>query len=226
MRLGRRPSVRIRVFPAHTRQKFSYMHTLLLLFVLILILSITTTVVWRRAEDVMQSEAERQARNLATRLIHEAVDVQILKYNYAYCDFVTVQTDDAGRVQSLAVNPVTVNRLKAEVALEVEKRVNQVRKMTIQIPIASLISDNNAIGFGPELTVYIEQDGYCIVDFENTFLAEGINQTKHQIDIVVKANFALANSFVGKGMEVQTRIPVAQTVIVGNVPESYFEIQR
>ena len=226
MRLGRRPSVRIRVFPAHTRESFSRVRAVLILWVLLLILAIGFTAAIRRVESVIQTVSARHATNLATRIIHEAVDAQILKHNYTYTDFVTVQTDEAGRVQSLAVNPATVNRLKAEVALEVEKRVSAIHETRVQVPYAAFLSDDASVGFGPRLTLELAPVGYCIVDFENTFLAEGINQTKHQVDIVVKANFAMMMAYAGSGVTVQTRVPVAQTVIVGNVPESYFQIQK
>ena len=226
MRLGRRPSVRIRVFPAHTREAFSRIRTVLISWVVLLIVAIAVTASVCRVESVIQTVSERHAKNLATRVIHEAIDAQILKHNYTYADFVTVQTDADGRVQSLAVNPATVNRLKAEVALEVGKRVSAIRETSVQVPYAAFLSDDASVGLGPRLTLELAPVGYCTVDFENSFLAEGINQTKHQVDIVVKANFAMMMAYAGCGVSVQTRVPVAQTVIVGSVPESYFEIQK
>ncbi len=226
MRLGRRQRISIRIFPAHTRPLRKRLNLVLIAWVLILVVAIAVTAGVRRVASVIDLVAQRHATNLATRLIHEAVDVQILKHNYTYADFVTMQTDDTGQVQSLAVNPTTVNRLKAEVALAVEKRVREMTHTSVQVPYAAFLSDDLAVGYGPRVELELAPTGYCIVDFENSFTAVGINQTKHQVDIVVQANFTMVTAFAGSGVTVQTRMPVAQTVIVGGVPNSYLQIQQ
>lgn len=226
MRLGRNARVWLRVFPAHTRPAFQHINRLLIAWVLILVLVIALVVGLRRAESVINLVAERHSVNLATRLIHEAVDEQILKHGYAYDDFVSMHTDDAGQVQSLTVNAKTTNQLKAEVALAVEKKISSMTSTSVQVPYAAFISDDASVGGGPRIDLELAPLGYCIVDFENSFTSVGINQTKHQVDIVVKANFAMMMAFAGEGVTVETRLPVAQTVIVGTVPNSYFQIQQ
>ncbi len=226
MRLGRRQSISIRIFPAHTRPLRKRLNFVLIAWVIVLIVVIAVTAGVRRVASVIDLVAQRHAINLATRLIHEAVDAQIMKQNYTYADFVTVQTDARGQVQSLAVNPATVNQLKAEIALAVEKRVSEMTHTSVQVPYAAFLSDDLAVGYGPRVDLELAPVGYCLVDFENSFASVGINQTKHQIDIVVKANFTMMTAFAGSGVCVETSMPVAQTVIVGNVPNSYFEIQQ
>jgi len=97
---------------------------------------------------------------------------------------------------------------------------------SVCVPYAAFFSDDLAVGIGPYVECELAPAGYCFVDFENSFEATGINQTKHQIDIVVKANFTMMTAMTGTGVTVETSLPVAQTVIVGTVPNSYFEIQK
>lgn len=226
MRLGRQKSIPLRLFPAHTRPLWRRVNAALTLWLTILIVTLLLTATLRRAANVVDAVAERQAVNLATRLIHEAVDEKLTALGYTYTDFVTLQADAAGRVQALTVNPNTVGRLKTEVALEVEKRISSMRSLSVQVPFAAFFNDDFGIGTGLTLTVELAPVGGCTVDFENSFTAVGINQTKHQIDIVIEADFAMLAAFIGSGVKVQTSLPVAQTVIVGTVPESYFEIQQ
>ena len=226
MRLGRNAGVWLRIFPAHTRPVFRHINRLLIVWVLILALVIAIVVGLRRAESVINLVAEHHAINLATRLIHEAVDEIILKHDYAYADFVSMQTDDAGQVQSLTVNSKTTNQLKAEVALAVEKKISSMTSTSVQVPYAAFVSDDASVGSGPRIDLELAPIGYCVVDFENSFTTVGINQTKHQVDIVIKVNFAMLMAFAGGGVAVETRLPVAQTVIVGTVPNSYLQIQK
>lgn len=226
MRLGRHQSIHIRLFPAHTRPLWRRLNRMLTLWLVLLILTLLLTATLRRAARVVEAVAERQAVNLATRLMHEAVDEKLAALGYTYTDFVTLQSDAAGRVQALTVNPNTVGRLKTEVALAVEERISSMRSLSVQVPYAAFFCDDFGIGNGLTLAVELAPAGSCTVDFENGFTAVGINQTKHQIDIIIEADFTMLAAFVGSGITVQTSLPVAQTVIVGTVPESYFEIQQ
>ncbi len=226
MRLGRNADIRLRLFPAHTRPILERLNRMLIVWLLVLTVIIGLTVVFRRANSVVETVAERHAINLATRLIHEAVSDQLLKHNYTYTDFVNVQTDDAGQVQSLTVDPSMMNQLKADIAIAVEKKISATTHTSVQVPYAAFISDDASVGNGPYINIELAPVGYCLVDFENSFSAVGINQTKHQIDIVVKANFSMMMAYAASGVTVETSVPVAQTVIVGTVPNSYFQIQK
>ena len=61
--------------------------------------------------------------------------------------------------------------------------------------------------------------------FENTFTAAGINQTKHQIRLVVDVSVSILLPGFTTGTRVRNSFTVAETVIVGTVPESYTYFQ-
>ena len=62
------------------------------------------------------------------------------------------------------------------------------------------------------------------VDLKNELISAGINQTKHQIklDVVIDIDVILPWSTVST--RVDSEILVAETVVVGRVPETYFNV--
>ena len=63
--------------------------------------------------------------------------------------------------------------------------------------------------------------GSTTASFRNTFSAAGINQTRHQILLDVHVNVSILLPGFRTSTKVSNEISVAETVIVGSVPENY-----
>ena len=64
--------------------------------------------------------------------------------------------------------------------------------------------------------------GKIHVDFETRFMEAGINQTRHEINVTVALDVALLMSNrQTTTAKIETTVPVSETVIVGDVPDSY-----
>ena len=57
--------------------------------------------------------------------------------------------------------------------------------------------------------------------FENVFSAAGINQTLHQILMDVTVTVSLLLPTGSATVDVQSQVVIAETVIVGTVPDNY-----
>ena len=76
-------------------------------------------------------------------------------------------------------------------------------------------------GRGPELKIRMQSVGSCSAHFENRFDQAGINQTTHRILLCVDVSMSILLPGFRTGTEVSNSFSVAETVIVGAVPESY-----
>ena len=63
--------------------------------------------------------------------------------------------------------------------------------------------------------------GSCTAHFENCFSDAGINQTTHQILLFVDVSVSILLPGVRTSTKVSNSYAVAETVIVGAVPDSY-----
>ncbi|MEG1441994.1 MAG: sporulation protein YunB, partial [Oscillospiraceae bacterium] len=62
--------------------------------------------------------------------------------------------------------------------------------------------------------------------FHDDFESVGINQTRHRIMVVVKVPISIAAPLKKISSEVVSEVPIAETVIVGDVPNTYMDFMK
>ena len=113
------------------------------------------------------------------------------------------------------------NRLQTAVADDVLERLGQVSASELAVPLGTLTGSPLLAGRGPKLTVKMETMGTAAAAFRDKFTAAGINQTKHQILLDVDVYVTILLPGITTYTKVSNEISVAETVIVGSVPQTY-----
>ena len=129
--------------------------------------------------------------------------------------------DSDGRVTALSSNMAEFNRLQTAVADDVLARLSQVSASELAVPLGTLTGSPLLAGRGPKLTVKMETIGTATAKFRDKFTAAGINQTKHQILLDVDVRVSILLPGITTYTKVSNEISVAETVIVGGVPQTY-----
>ena len=91
----------------------------------------------------------------------------------------------------------------------------------IHIPLGSLVDLDILWGLGPELKVHAMTVGTVEGEFESSFSSAGVNQTLHRIELVLHIPLTLMLPAGAVETNCDTRLCVAETVIVGQVPQFY-----
>ena len=81
-------------------------------------------------------------------------------------------------------------------------------------------------GLGPDIHVRILYTGTAKAEFENSFTTAGLNQTCHQIIFKIDADISVLLPGQQLNSTVSTGVCVAETIIVGKVPETYLQITQ
>ena len=113
------------------------------------------------------------------------------------------------------------NQLQAEILDIVLARIEQVSARELSIPIGSLSGSALLAGRGPRIQVRMESIGSSSSEFRNQFETAGINQTRHQIILQINVSISILLPGFTTTTNVSNAVTVAETVIVGSVPESY-----
>jgi sporulation protein YunB len=100
-------------------------------------------------------------------------------------------------------------------------KLSEISTRELAIPIGTLTGSPLLAGRGPMIYVRAQSIGSATARFENQFAAAGINQTKHQISLVVDVSMSILLPGISTSAKVSNTFSVAETVIVGLVPESY-----
>ena len=92
------------------------------------------------------------------------------------------------------------------------------------IPLGTLTGWMIFSGKGPTVRVELLSVGDVTADMRHSFTEAGINQTLHQVYLDVSAAVYLMIPGEILSAEIDTSVCVAETIIVGQVPETYLYV--
>ena len=155
--------------------------------------------------------------SLATARVSNAVNRGQVDYNV----LIHLEKDETGRVAALESNMAAFNRLRSQIADEILRRLSEVSTSELSIPVGTLTGSTLLAGRGPCIRVRMQAVGSTDASLRNAFSAAGINQTRHQILLSVDVYTSILLPGFTASTKVSNEIAVAETVIVGSVPETY-----
>ena len=82
------------------------------------------------------------------------------------------------------------------------------------------------MGKGPEIPVDIIMLTSSRTDYKNVLETASINQTKHQILLRVIVDVDVLVPWETVSTQVECDVLIAETVIVGTVPDTYFNLEK
>ena len=128
-----------------------------------------------------------------------------------------------GRVSALTSNLGQANLLRAQMLSLVLEAVSELSSEDFSIPMGNLTDIDLFSGRGPDVTVDVLSTGTAKADFAHEFVDAGVNQTLHRIllELEVEVQILLPGETIE--LPVSTRVCIAETVIVGQVPDTYLE---
>lgn len=207
---------RLRYVRLSNRQRWAIWLTLTGIALLALLILLLT-----HLRPVLTSMASARVSNSVNRIVAAAVEEAIQRGDINYEAFVTFEKDATGRVTALRSNVAEVNRMQSAISEEILRRLSEVSTSELRIPIGTLTGSALLSGRGPYITVRMQAVGSASAVFRNEFSAAGINQTRHQILLEVDVYMSILLPGIRTSTTVANEIAVAETVIVGSVPESY-----
>ena len=193
----------------------------------LLILTILLVAVFLLLRDqydrVIQSLAQTQIANTTSDLTNDAIARQIASGDIRYDRIVYFEKDLDGRITALKTNMSEVNRLKTDILNLINDEILALDTMDIGIPMGSLILPQFFSGKGPHIPVHILSIRNSDATFASNFSQAGINQTLHQLTMVVSIDVAMLVLGKTESFTITSEVVVAETVIVGQVPQTFLQ---
>ena len=174
-----------------------------------------------RLRPILLELACTQTSNQITAAIDGAVAEQAVSYN----DLVTLERSESGDIVALTSNMARANVLRAQLLDTALTALDGLETMEMEVPLGTVLDWDLLSGLGPDVHMRILYTGTASAEFENEFTTAGINQTRHQIFFKIDTEIAVLLPGRQCRTTVSTRVCVAETIIVGKVPETYLQIQ-
>ncbi|MCI8400110.1 MAG: sporulation protein YunB [Oscillibacter sp.] len=192
-----------------------------LVFTSIVSLLAATFYATAQMRPLLESLATTRVSNTVNGIVSAAVDEAIENGDISYDDLISFEKDNEGRISAVYSNMAAFNRLQSKILDIILERIGQVSARDLSIPVGTLTGSALLAGRGPRISVRMESVGSSSATFENEFISAGINQTKHQIVLKIDVAISILLPGFSTAVVVSNEVTVAETVIVGSVPDTY-----
>lgn len=197
---------------------------ILLLFIFLTVALLILFIYNTCFSSVIQEKAKVKANYVAVHAINTAVSEKIKSADITYTDFAEISRKEDGSVSSITMNSLALNSFKTDITDRILEQVTAYGRETISIsPIVFM--GYKTFSFLPKIPIVVIPVEILSADFVSSFKAQGINQTKHEINLVVEIDVKLLLPVGSHNFKVKTTVPLVQTIIVGAVPDTYTNVE-
>lgn len=196
-------------------------------FVFIIIVSLFMSMVYsyftKQISPMIKTLCDTRAKAIALKVTNEAVREYITEIKYE--NLMQITTGENGKITGLSANTLEMNKLSTKISSRIQEKLVNVEDIEINVPIGKLLGWSIFSGYGPKIRIRVIPTGNVAADFKTEFKAEGINQTRHRVYIAIRTSVRMVTPFVSDTVMFEDNITVAETVIVGDTPATYYNFE-
>ena len=194
-----------------------------LVLIVVILVSLMVVIIELTLQPVLDSICQTKITAMLTKLINQAISQQTR--NLAYNDLIIIKTNQQGQIILMQPNLQLINSLSSNITLQLQQLLEEQNQQLIQIPLFKIFSIEIFSRYSPKLTVRAIPYGAVSTDIIDEFEAVGINQSRHKIYLKVETRVRVIIPLLGTKIDVATKVPLSEAVIVGQVPEVYVGVE-
>ncbi len=194
-----------------------------ILLLLLLIAGVLFLMLRKKYDAVIQELTRTQITNATSDLINDAIAEQIRCGRIEYDRIVYFEKDVSGRITALKTNIGEVNQIKTDTLNLINDQILDHEQTQMGIPLGSLFFPELLSGKGPAIPVKILSIRNSDATFDSSFTHAGINQTMHQLRMSVLVDVSVLVLGETISFTVSSDVVIAETVIVGTVPDTFLQ---
>ena len=177
-----------------------------------------------RLSEIIEDMSDNIIQTKAGLIISSAIIDEVEKENVTYDKLISFEKGTDGKITALKTNIIEMNKLKSNLSVKILKSLENMDTAELEVPFWTVMGAELLSGAGPTIKVSIIPVGTVKIEIDNELSSAGINQSRHQIMMKVTADITIITSVTNLTSSVSTYICIAETVIVGDVPNSYTNI--
>ncbi len=195
---------------------------------LILLVFVFAFLIWAsvKTRPIIISAAKANVKNSFVHAVDKAVINVIDKENITYDTISRITKDDSNEIKDIEIDVNAVNKIKSLLSNEIYSSTKGSDFSAVSVPLGTLFLNDYLSGYGPNLKFKVKVATSFLTDFESKFCEAGINQTLHQIIIKITMHTDILLLGKNDGFDYTTTAILAQTVIVGEVPNSFTNVSE
>lgn len=192
--------------------------------IILIILTLIFFMIENKLKPTIKDIASSRANLIAVETINKTIYQTILGYT-EYDDLINIHKDTENNITLIQANSLKISRLIAQSNLEIKKSMDELSGETFEIPIGQVLGSKLLASYGPRIKVKILPIGELDVQLLQDFYEAGINQTRHIIYLDIQMAIKIAIPMVTEKVLVDLKAPIAETIIVGRVPNTLVRLE-
>lgn len=188
-----------------------------------MVLLISVLLIDAKLRPALYDLAALEAYAISSKTVNSAVEKILSENAPAYSEIVNINYTENNAVTGITTDIVKLNLFKSRVTNAIDEEFNKKEKTDITVSLGTASGVALFSGWGPYIDVEVGFSSSTQSDFENFFSSAGINQTQHSVMLNIETTVILTMSGKRIKQTVETSFCVAQTVIVGTVPNVMVE---
>lgn len=175
-----------------------------------------------KLEPTLDVICSNNAKNIAFKASNDAVYEYMENVNYN--DLINLEKDSSGKVIAITAKVSEINKLSNVVSSNIQSKLEENKESKITLPLSEMLGIRVVAGKGPKINISAIIEGNVDVKFKSEFKEAGVNQTKHTLYVEITTNVSTIAPLFEKENQYINDIMIAETIIVSDIPSSYYEI--
>ena len=168
----------------------------------------------------MEDIGEVKAKAVVNRIINSTINENFREFDDLE-NLLIVKTDKQGNICMVQSDTRKINSLMSALMLRLQDSYSKLPPSEIRVSAGTLLGSRILSQRGPYFNIKIVPLSVSETQFKTELEEQGINQTKYKIYAVIKSSIKMLAPFTDREITVTNTVLVAETVILGKVPDSY-----
>lgn len=160
--------------------------------------------------------------SLSTSAVSDAIYDVLNEENISYDDLVNIEQDNNGNITMISLQTIRLNLIARKFYQVAQVYLDNMGKNGIDVALGTFTGLPFLNGIGPKINLKLVPIGAMTSMFKSNFVSAGINQTNHSLFIHLYASVSMILPAYTTTIDSVTEMLVAESIIVGDVPEIYF----
>lgn len=196
----------------------------------ILAAALLQTVLYAYIDHRLRTTARNFAMSHAKSVLYDCANTASARVleetDLSYNDLAIISRDEQGMVTSIEINSVAVNLFKSYLSSAIAQELQKNQTVDFDLPVGTAFGYFYSRFNAAKLHYTMRLTTTAGSDFISKFTSAGINQVLHQIVVDIKLESELAMPHYDTKLSVSTSFIVAQTVVVGAVPDAFTNVSQ
>ncbi len=202
------------------RKIHRFYRKLTLLFLLVIASVLFLLIDWQ-IRPMIRATAAYHASIYATNLMNEAVEEELKKVQGF--QLVQISQNEKTNITSVTLDMLQINQIKTGITERILIELSSEETEVVEVPLGTLLGSEIFSGRGPLIPITLSPMGLAKIQTKSNMRQAGINQVLHEVVLSVEIEVSAILPGYSADAAASSDYLIAQTVIVGNVPERYSE---